>query len=66
MYSKELEELTDHVLADGVKEDTDWHNKMTGAWIDKCTEVILEARLEHINDEQALRVFDEYAQQLGI
>jgi len=54
------------VLADGVKEDTDWHNKMTGAWKDKCTEVILEARLEHINDEQALRVFDEYAQQLGI
>ena len=48
------------------KEDTDWHNKMIDAWMDKCTEVILEARLEHINDEQALRVFDEYAQQLGI
>jgi len=27
MYSKELEELIDHVLADGVKEDTDWHKK---------------------------------------
>lgn len=48
------------------KEDADWHNKMTRAWRDKCTEVILEARLEHINDEQALCVFDEYAQQLGI
>ena len=48
------------------KEDTDWHNKMIDARMDKCTEVILEARLEHINDEQALRVFDEYAQQLGI
>ena len=34
--------------------------------MDKCTEVILEARLEHINGEQALRVFDEYAQKLGI
>jgi len=31
MYSKELEELIDHVLADGVKEDTDWHNKMIDA-----------------------------------
>ena len=48
------------------KEDTDWHNKMIDARMDKCTEVILEARLEHINGEQALRVFDEYAQQLGI
>lgn len=48
------------------KEDIDWHNKMIDAWTDKCTEVILEARLEHIGDEQALRVFDEYAQQLGI
>ena len=48
------------------KEDTDWHNKMIDAWMEECTEVILEARLEHINDEQALRVFDEYAQKLGI
>ena len=48
------------------REDVDWHNKMIGAWTDKCTEVILEARLEHIADEQALRVFDEYVQQLGI
>lgn len=48
------------------KLDTDLHNSLLSSWKDKCTEVILEARLEHLDDEQTLQALDEHATNLGI
>lgn len=84
MYSKELEELISHVLADGVitaKEREVLHRRAEAEGINADElDVMIDGRLvkeqkaeieekpirKQWNGEQALRVFDEYTQQLGI